>query len=71
MKKLHPTVESLLSEIDAFIARTGTDQTNFGLDVINDGHFVKRLRHGRVPKLQTIDRVRGYIASKTKAVRQK
>jgi len=71
MKKLHPTVESLLADIDAFIAKTKTDPTNFGLDVINDGHFVKRLRHGRVPKLHTIDRVRAYMASKTKAVRPK
>ena len=71
MKKLHPTVQNLLGEIDAFIIKTGTDRTNFGLAVINDGHFVTRLEQGRVPKLHTIDKVRAYMASKTKAVRPK
>jgi hypothetical protein len=70
VKKLHPVVEKLLAEIEAYRAMADVDKTNFGIGALNDGHFITRLEHGRVPNLVTIDRVRAYIDSKTKAVRK-
>ena len=71
MKKLHPAVEKLLAEIEAYRARSGLDKTNFGLLAVNDGHFIARVEDGRVPKLQTIDRVRDFMDRETKAVRKR
>jgi hypothetical protein len=67
-KQLHPEVQTLLTEIEMYCARSNTDHTNFGIQALNDGHFVRRLYLGRVPKLDTIDRVRGFIDDKTRAV---
>jgi hypothetical protein len=68
MKKLHPTVQVLLSEIEAYRARARMDRTAFGLQAVKDGNFITRLEHGRVPTFKTVDRVRAFIAKKTKAV---
>ena len=71
MVVLHPTVKKLLAEIEAYCARSGTHITNFGIQATNDGHLVRRLQAGRMPTLKTVDRVRAFIASKTKAVQSK
>lgn len=68
MTKLHPTVANLLAEIEAYCARANIDRTRFGILVANDSHFISRLRHGRQPRLATIDRVQAYINRRTKAV---
>ncbi len=68
MRKLHPTVQELLLDIEQYRARAGVDRTQFGMQAMNDGNFITRLEHGRIPSLKTIDRVRDYISSKTKAV---
>jgi hypothetical protein len=70
MKKLHPVAEKLLEEIEEHRILTKIDKTNFGLEALNDGHFITRVEHGRVPSLFTIDRVRAYMDRKTKAVRK-
>ena len=70
MPKIHPVVEGLLAEIEAYRARAGIDRTQFGLEAMNDGNFISRLEHGRNPRFETIDRVQGYINRKTKAVRK-
>jgi hypothetical protein len=67
IKKLHPAVAELLTEIDAYRRRSGTDKTNFGKQALKDGNFVFRIEQGRVPTLETIDRVRRFIDRKTKA----
>jgi len=59
--KLHQTILELLAEIDAYRARTGINETNFGLAALNDGKFVRDLRNGRVPSLTTIDKVRSLM----------
>lgn len=59
--RIHPDVKVLLEEIDAFICSTGIEPTRFGVNAINDGHLVKRLRAGRQPRLATIDKVRAYM----------
>jgi hypothetical protein len=71
MKKLHPTVQELLTEIEAYRARARMDRTAFGLQAVKDGNFITRLEHGRVPTFKTVDRVRAFIARKSKAVHHK
>ena len=68
MKKLHPEVQTLLTRIEQYCARSNTDRTTFGLEVLNDGHLIRRLYLGRVPKLDTIDKINDFIDSHTKAV---
>jgi hypothetical protein len=68
-KNLHPVVKELLAEIDAYRAMAGVNATEFGLWAMKDGTFIARLKRGRSPSLETIDRVRKYIASKSKAAR--
>jgi hypothetical protein len=68
-KPVHPTIKSLLAEIEAFRAKSGQDRTNFGRSAMHDGNFISRLERGRQPSLHTIDRVRSYINGKTKAAR--
>ena len=71
MKKLYPAVQELLLDIEQYCARAGVNRTQFGMQAMNDGNFIPRLEHGRIPSLKTIDRVRDYISSKTKAVPSK
>ncbi len=61
--KLHPSIQSLLDEIDAFRERAGMNPTAFGLQAVRDGKLVSDLRTGRVPSLVTIDRIREFMAS--------
>lgn len=67
-KQLHPEIQTLLAEIERYCARSNTEPTNFGIEAINDGHLVRRMYKGRVPKLDTIDRIYDFIDRKTKAV---
>ena len=67
-QKLHPTVQLLLAEIEAYRNRAGIDRTNFGIQAMRDGNFIPRLESGRQPKYHTIDRVRAFINKRTKAV---
>lgn len=70
MAKQHPMITELTAEIDAFLAKTNMYPTHFGKAAVSDGNFILRLRKGRVPTLRNIDRVRDFIAKKTKAVRK-
>ena len=70
-KPIHPTIQSLLDEIEAFRVKAGLDRTNFGRKAMRDGNFISRLERGRQPSLFTIDKVRRYIDGKTKAVQPK
>lgn len=59
---IHPTVQSLLDEIDAFRARKDMSVTAFGTLAVNDSRFIPDLiRKGRLPSLATIDRVRAFM----------
>jgi hypothetical protein len=71
MTKLHPTAQQLLDEIDAYCKLTKTDRTSFGLQAVNDGHFIARMEQGRIPKILTMDKVRRFMDRKTKAVARK
>lgn len=54
--------EQFRSEVEDFIAKSGMDPTAFGLAVMNDGSFVFDLRRGRSCRVDTIDKVRAFIA---------
>ena len=71
VKKLHPAARQLLAEIEAYRARSGIDKTNFGKQALHNGNFVFRVERGMLPGLATIDRVRAFIDSQTKATTQR
>jgi TnpA family transposase len=57
------TTSALLREIESYLGESGTKATAFGLRVLNDGTFVRRLRDGAGVTAGTVDRVRAYIAT--------
>ncbi len=57
------TARELLGEIEAFLALFQVTPTKFGVDAVNDGHLVAKLRKGGSVTLKTADRVRAYMAS--------
>jgi hypothetical protein len=66
LSKLHPAAQQLLDEVLAYCKVHGLDRTTFGLEAVHDGHFVRRLEAGRIPKIPTMDRVRAYMAASKK-----
>ncbi len=58
----NPT-ETLLSEIDLFLERTGTTPTTFGKVAMGDPNFVRNLRAGREPRFSTARRALEFIRS--------
>lgn len=67
-KDLHPKVKKLLSDIEAYLKLTGLDRTAFGRRAARDGHFMRRLEKGRIPRITKFDRVYKYMERTTKAV---
>jgi len=53
--------EQFLSEVEAFLSRSGMSPTAFGKDALNDPNFVRDLRAGRLPGLGLVDRVHEFI----------
>ncbi len=47
--------------VEAWIERTGTPPARLGQRALNDPSFVLRLRRGRVPRLNTADKVLDFI----------
>jgi phosphopantothenoylcysteine decarboxylase/phosphopantothenate--cysteine ligase len=62
MGRMTGIAQTLLAEIEAFLAETGMTATKFGLAAVNDGHLVAKLRKGNSVTLRTADKVRNYIA---------
>jgi len=62
--KLHPDTAKLLAEIRAYCIRTGLHDTRFGIEALNDGHLLRRLRAGRELRRETVGRVRAYMKRK-------
>jgi hypothetical protein len=58
-------IEQLLSEIEAFLARTGMGETYFGKKAAKNPYLVQRLRDGGRIWPETGDLVRLFIASHT------
>jgi hypothetical protein len=55
--------EAFLTEVEAFLARSGMSATAFGRTALNDPNFVGDLRSGRMPSLGLVDRVHDFIRS--------
>lgn len=55
--------EIFLSEIDAFLERSGMTATAFGKAALKDPNLVSDLRSGRSPRLDLVDRVQAFIRS--------
>ena len=53
--------EQFLSEIEAYLAKSGMVSSDFGIAAMGDPSFVLRLRGGSDPKASTIDKVRRWM----------
>jgi hypothetical protein len=53
---------TFLSEIDAFLNRSGMTASAFGRLAVNDPNFVWDLRNGRSPNLRLVGQVQTFIA---------
>ena len=51
--------------VEAWLERTGTPPARLGAEALGDPSFVLRLRRGRVPRLDTADRVLAFIGGAT------
>lgn len=51
----------LLDEIEAFLARTGMNATEFGLKAKGDGFIVGRLRQGKDVRTSTASELRSFM----------
>lgn len=65
------TREKILSEIERYLARTGTSERRFGIEVTRDHNLVKRLRDGSDITTGTADMIRDYMAKSAKKLRPK
>lgn len=63
--------EQFLSEIEAYLTKSGMVSSDFGIATMGDPSFVLRLRGGSDPKASTIDKVRRWMHEHPLARRQK
>jgi hypothetical protein len=59
--------DQILHEIAAFCRRTGLAESTFGRRAVNDGKLVQRLRTGGRITIETLDRIRGFMAAAPEA----
>lgn len=55
------TLEAFISDIDAFLDRSGMTPTAFGRKAMGDPSFIPNLRSGRCPNMRTVSRIRTFI----------
>src|SRR5882724_11745802 len=55
--------QELLQEISDYCRQTGLAESTFGRRAVNDGKLASRLRHGGRITTETLDRIRGFMAS--------
>ncbi len=63
------TREKFLSDVEAFLAKTGMPPSIFGKKAVNDPAFVQRLREGIDPRKRTMDRVADFMNSNARPTR--
>jgi hypothetical protein len=63
--------EQFLSEIEAYLTKSGMVSSDFGIATMGDPSFVLRLRGGSDPKASTIDKVRRWMHEHPLARRQR
>src|SRR5215472_162006 len=56
-------VDEILQDIAAYCQRTGLAESTFGRRAVNDGKLVQRLRAGGRITIETLDRIRGFMAA--------
>ncbi len=56
------TAERFCQEIEAYLRKSGMTATVFGRLAMSDPNFVFELRGGRVPSVETLDRVTAWIS---------
>lgn len=61
-REMPPSTRELLTEIDAFLQRTGLKESAVGNRAVSEGAFVKRLRGGSRVFPETAERVRKWMA---------
>lgn len=64
-------LQSFRDEVEAYLSRTKTKPSTFGLTAIGDPNFVFELRReegGRQPRLGTVDKVRHFIRKNPKGL---
>jgi hypothetical protein len=54
------TIE-FIREVEEFVRKNAISDSRFGLDVMNDEHFVFNLRQSRVPRRSTRKQIRDYM----------
>jgi hypothetical protein len=59
--------QQLLQEISDYCRQTGLAESTFGRRAVNDGKLASRLRHGGRITTETLDRIRGFMASNRNA----
>ena len=55
--------EAILQEISDFCRQVGLAESTFGRRAVNDGKLASRLRNGGRITTDTLDRIRGFMAS--------
>jgi hypothetical protein len=70
-KRSHHVVKALLVRIDDYCLRAKIPASKFGYITMHDASFVEQLRQGRLPRLNTVDRLNRWLDVRTKAVRTK
>ena len=55
--------QELLQEISDYCRQTGLAESTFGRRAVNDGKLASRLRHGGRITTETLERIRGFMAS--------
>src|SRR6476661_8075486 len=59
--------QELLQEISEYCRDTGLAESTFGRRAVNDGKLASRLRHGGRITTETLDRIRGFMATNRNA----
>ena len=59
--------QELLQEISDYCRQTGLAESTFGRRAVNDGKLASRLRHGGRITTETLDRIRGFMATNRNA----
>jgi hypothetical protein len=54
-------LQQFLSEVDAYIERSGMSPTGFGLAAMNDGKFLPRVREAGSLTVRSMNRARQYM----------
>ena len=60
--------QELLQEISEYCRQTGLAESTFGRRAVNDGKLASRLRHGGRITTETLDRIRGFMATNRNVV---